>query len=182
MTLGDIPQVLAIDQLSFRLPWSANSYRRELTENRQAHFWVAIAPALRARGWLAGWRPSATRRVVGYAGFWLVVDEAHVNTLAVHPDWRGQGVGERLLATLLGRAVELRAVAATLEVRLSNTAAQNLYRKYGFEEAGRRARYYRDNAEDALIMTAALDAACRARIAAGLRRGQTQSEAIRESS
>ncbi len=171
MQVDDIPSVLAIDQLSFPLPWSASSYRYELTQNRNAYFVVALAPepgpARRAAGgWLAGlaeWlrgedepaRPPA-RQVVGYAGFWYIVDEAHISTIAVHPEWRGRGAGEQVLTGLLERALDLGAVAATLEVRVSNTLAQNLYRKYAFEVVGRRKRYYRDNGEDALLMTAAL--------------------------
>ncbi len=176
MQLDDIPSVLAIDQLSFPLPWSASSYRYELTQNKNSYFVVALArdPARRAAlngGWLAGlagWLKGedapavgSARPVVGYAGFWYIVDEAHISTIAVHPDWRGRGVGERVLAGLLERALDLGATAATLEVRLTNTPAQNLYRKYAFEVVGRRKRYYRDNGEDALLMTAALPAGYR---------------------
>lgn len=184
MQLEDIPAVLAIDQQSFPLPWSAASYRYELTQNQNSHFVVAVRqvpappPAPNPRGWrqrLAGWLggsgpagappdplPGRTeRQVVGYSGFWYILDEAHVSTIAVHPDWRGQGVGERLLVAMLEQALDLGAVTATLEVRVSNTPAQNLYRKYHFEVVGRRRRYYRDNGEDALLMTAALAAGYR---------------------
>jgi ribosomal-protein-alanine N-acetyltransferase len=179
MVLADVPPVAAIDQLSFALPWSEASYRYELTQNEHSHFFVALAQPGRSRkpaeapgpaAWLArlarrlgpavrpgpGPSPNGARPVVGYAGYWFVVDEAHISTIAVHPEWRGRGVGEHLLVHLLGQALDLGAVAATLEVRVSNTAAQNLYRKYGFEQVGRRRRYYRDNGEDALLMTAAM--------------------------
>lgn len=84
---------------------------------------------------------------------WMFVDEAHVSTIASHPAWRGRGVGELLLLSLMREAERRAAIFVTLEVRVSNTVAQNLYLKYGFEEVGLRKRYYRDNGEDALIMT-----------------------------
>ena len=92
------------------------------------------------------------RRVVGYAGLWLMVDEAHVTSIAVSPPYRGLGVGELLFLALVDLSREIGAQYMTLEVRVSNTLAQNLYRKYGFKEAGVRRRYYSDNNEDALIM------------------------------
>jgi ribosomal-protein-alanine N-acetyltransferase len=90
--------------------------------------------------------------IVGYAGVWLMVDEAHVTTIGVHPDHRGRGVGELLFLGLVDLAMQLRAYRMTLEVRVSNVTAQALYRKYGFENAGVRRRYYSDNGEDAYIM------------------------------
>ena len=91
--------------------------------------------------------------MIGFAGIWLMVDEAHVTTFAVDPAWRRRGVGERLLLALLDVSVARRAREATLEVRLSNMAARRLYEKYGFRPVGIRPRYYSDNGEDALIMT-----------------------------
>ncbi len=100
------------------------------------------------------------RSIVGYAGMWLMTDEGHVTTIASHPDYRGRGVGELLLIALIDRALSLRARWMTLEVRASNTVAQNLYHKYTFKEMGVRRRYYSDNGEDALVMwTDALDSA-----------------------
>ncbi len=92
------------------------------------------------------------RRVVGYAGLWLMVDEAHVTSIAVSPGYRGLGVGELLFLALMDLSREIGAQYMTLEVRVSNSLAQNLYRKYGFKETGVRRRYYSDNNEDALIM------------------------------
>ncbi len=152
MTLADLEQVVAIDRLSFPQPWSESSYRFELTQNGAAHFWVAVpveAPKLSLLDRVLG---RSSRVIVGYGGLWHVVDEAHINTLAVHPTWRGRRVGERLLKGLLDDARRLGAVTATLEVRVSNHVAQNLYRRYGFLEVGRRPRYYADH-EDALLMT-----------------------------
>jgi ribosomal-protein-alanine N-acetyltransferase len=174
MAVDDIPRVLDIDQLSFPLPWSSASYRYELTQNPNSHFLVAVTggagrPARdepQAAGGLARliprhWfrqpaPPVPIRSVVGYGGFWFIVDEAHVSTIAVHPDWRGRRVGERLFVAMLEQALDLGAVTATLEVRVSNDRAQSLYRKYRFEVVGRRKHYYRDNGEDALLMTAEL--------------------------
>jgi ribosomal-protein-alanine N-acetyltransferase len=98
------------------------------------------------------------RSIVGYAGIWVMTEEAHVTTIASHPDVRGQGVGEFLLVALIHRSIEVGARWMTLEVRASNAVAQNLYRKYTFKEMGVRRRYYSDNGEDALVMwTDALD-------------------------
>jgi ribosomal-protein-alanine N-acetyltransferase len=143
MQSEDIPRVMEIDRLSFPLPWSENSFRKELAENEHAYFFVAdeVAGAARAD-------------VVGFAGYWYIVDECHISTLAVHPTWRRQGLGELLLRAVLQHAMDQGAVLATLEVRQTNLRAQALYQKYGFDVVGRRRQYYRDNGEDALLMTA----------------------------
>ncbi len=96
--------------------------------------------------------PPELAAIIGFAGLWLMVDEAHITTIAMHPDHRGRGLGEFLLVNLIDIAYTIGARWVTLEVRVSNHTAQNLYRKYGFREAGRRPRYYSDNQEDALIM------------------------------
>ena len=106
--------------------------------------------------WFEQWAKRLKRHLslmVGYGGFWALGDEAHISTIAVRPDWRGYGLGELLLAAMIDLAASLKARFVTLEVRASNLVAQNLYRKYLFEQAGLRRRYYRDNDEDALIMT-----------------------------
>ena len=167
MEPADISEVAEIDRLSFPIPWGSTSYEYELTENRAAHFIVAVdGEAGRPRvNWLSrllGYPPQ--RKVIGYAGFWLVVDEAHIGTIAVHPAWRGQGLGEQLLVVLLHDAIEHAALTATLEVRVSNHVAQSLYSKYAFEAVGRRKQYYRDNNEDALLMTVRMDDMFRQRI------------------
>jgi ribosomal-protein-alanine N-acetyltransferase len=172
MTLADIPRVVEIERLSYPSPWPSSAYRKELQENPTAHYIVAydtrLASALAAGAprevsrrvfppWPLAGRSGASAHpriaaIVGFAGLWLMVDEAHVTTIAVHPEHRRRGVGELMLATLIERAGEIGAYMVTLEVRVSNTEAQNLYRKYGFREAGIRRRYYSDNDEDALIM------------------------------
>jgi ribosomal-protein-alanine N-acetyltransferase len=137
MRLEDLDEVQAIEQASFSTPWPSNAYRSELMTNRLASYLVA-----RIDG-----------RIVGYGGMWLMVDEAHITTFAIHPAWRRQGIGERLLLAFLDLARDRHAREATLEVRLSNLAARRLYEKYGFRPVGLRPHYYSDNNEDALIMT-----------------------------
>jgi ribosomal-protein-alanine N-acetyltransferase len=137
MRVTDLPAVQAIEQASFQTPWPPHAYRSELETNRLAHYLVA----------------RAGDELVGYGGMWLMVDEAHITTFAVHPRWRRRRIGERLLLAFLDLAVDRRAREATLEVRLSNLAARRLYEKYGFRPVGLRPRYYSDNHEDALIMT-----------------------------
>ncbi len=90
--------------------------------------------------------------ILGFAGLWLMVDEAHITTIAMHPSYQGMKLGEYMLTSLIDIAYTIHARWVTLEVRVTNYRAQNLYRKYGFHEAGVRHRYYSDNNEDALIM------------------------------
>jgi [ribosomal protein S18]-alanine N-acetyltransferase len=137
MTLDDLPAVHAIERASFAVPWPDDAYRNEIRTNRLASYVVA----------------RLDDAVVGFAGLWVMVDEAHVTTFAVDPRWRRRGVGERMLLALLDLAISRHAREATLEVRLSNLPARKLYEKHGFRPVGIRPRYYSDNGEDALIMT-----------------------------
>src|SRR6187402_2192791 len=137
MQLDDLDAIHGIELASFSSPWPPNAYRSELQTNRLASYLVA-----RVDG-----------EIVAYGGMWLMVDEAHITTFAVHPAWRRQRVGERLLLAFIDLAVARQAREATLEVRLSNIAARRLYEKYGFRPVGLRPRYYSDDNEDALIMT-----------------------------
>jgi ribosomal-protein-alanine N-acetyltransferase len=137
MRLEDLDEVQRIEGASFTTPWPENAYRSELMTNRLASYLVA-----RIDG-----------RIVAYGGMWLMVDEAHITTFAVHPAWRRQRIGERLLLAFMDLARDRHAREATLEVRLSNLPARRLYEKYGFRPVGLRPRYYSDNNEDALIMT-----------------------------
>jgi ribosomal-protein-alanine N-acetyltransferase len=91
--------------------------------------------------------------IVGFAGLWHMVNEAHITTIAAHPEYRGRGVGELMLSSMIGVAYTVHARFVTLEVRVSNYVAQNLYRKYGFSQTGVRRRYYSDNHEDAFVMS-----------------------------
>jgi ribosomal-protein-alanine N-acetyltransferase len=141
MKVEDVAVVAAIDRLSFPLPWSENSFRSDLTTNPAAHLLVAEQTT------------GGGRRIAGYAGYWLVIDEAHLSTLAVDPDLRRRGVGERILREAMRHAVRQGAEMMTLEVRVSNHAARRLYDKLGFRAVGRRPHYYNDNLEDAILMT-----------------------------
>jgi [ribosomal protein S18]-alanine N-acetyltransferase len=155
MRLIDLDEVMHIERLTFSAPWSERAYRYEITQNEYSTMVVARA-VLRGNGWsmrlLQRFGLVEPGPVLGYAGFWLLVDEMHVSTIAVHPEWRGQGLGELLLISLLDRGAARNAHKATLEVRVSNLTAQALYRKLGFTIVARIARYYSDNNEDAFIM------------------------------
>ena len=155
MALADIDRVMEIEQLSFSAPWSARAYRFELTENENSVMLVVRqAPAGgRLRRWLLRHNPISRQPVLGYAGMWLLVDDGHIATIAVHPHWRGQGLGELLILSLLEQAKQRGARRATLEVRVTNLVAQELYRHVGFETVSRRRHYYADNNEDAYIMS-----------------------------
>jgi [ribosomal protein S18]-alanine N-acetyltransferase len=137
MTVDDIPSVLDLDQKSFSLPWPERSFRFELTDNPASRCWVAELDG----------------KVVGMIVVWLIVEEAHVATFATHPDFRRQGIAKRLLSFTLQQLIKEGARSSFLEVRESNIPAQEMYRKFGYEETGRRKRYYKDNDEDAILMT-----------------------------
>ncbi len=140
MQLEDIPAVMEIDREAFPNPWPENTYRYELQKNPASHLLVI--------------ETREPPNVVGAGGYWLIVDEAHISTFAVHPAWRKRGVGKVLLAVLLRQAAALGAVSAMLEVRAGNAAAQALYAGFGFRPVGLRKGYYKNNGEDAVLMTA----------------------------
>ena len=139
MRVDDLPQVQAIDEISFSTPWPKNAYRHELLENPNAHCWVAEIDG----------------KIVGLLVCWLIVDEGHIATIAVHPQRRGLGISKLLVISGLSDLISNGALSATLEVRAGNLVAQNLYRYFGFAEVGLRKRYYKDTGEDALLMTVA---------------------------
>ena len=147
MEMADIPAVKAIEGKSFPTEWPAGVYRQEI-ERETAHYFVA-----RAAPGGAGISGAPRRGIVGYAGIWMQADEAHISTLAVHPRFRGHGIGAQLVLRLVELAVEEQAAFVTLEVRASNRAARALYARFGFLETGRRKAYYSDSGEDAIIMT-----------------------------
>jgi ribosomal-protein-alanine N-acetyltransferase len=136
MRLEDVPAVHEIDMLSFSLPWSERSFRYEVTQNPVSRGWVAETEG----------------RIAAMLVLWLVVDEAHIATIAVHPDFRRQGIGEQILLSALRSAKDEGAQRAFLEVRAGNAAAQAMYKKYGFTITGVRPRYYKNNNEDAFLM------------------------------
>jgi len=137
MQVSQLDQVLQIENVSFPTPWSRNSFDYELHHNDFAHYIVALAGG---------------HRVAGYAGMWVILEEAHVTNIAAHQDYRGHGLGMALMLQLIHRAIMLGCHRMTLEVRPSNTPALALYTRLGFEEYGRRKNYYSDTREDAIIM------------------------------
>jgi len=152
MAVPDLGDVMVIERLSFSSPWSERAYRFEIEKNENSVMLV-VRPAFPLSLWdrIRG-RAGVRSPVLGYGGLWLLVDEAHISTIAVHPKWRSKGLGELLLLSLLEQGARRGMQKATLEVRVSNEAAQGLYHKLGFEIAGRQKRYYSDNNEDAFIM------------------------------
>ncbi len=149
MRQSDVSTVASIERMVFTLPWSSNAFGYELRSNPMSHYFVARTRRVPDGASEEGLDPS----IIGYGGFWMMLDEAHVCTLGVHPNWRRHGAGELLLASMIEKAVALNANVVTLEVRVSNMPAQRLYEKYGFRPVGVRKGYYSDNHEDALIMT-----------------------------
>lgn len=136
MTAEDVDGVYAVERSSFSSPWSHESFAREATDNACARYLV-----LREGG-----------EIVAFAGVWFIVDEGHITNVAVLPDRRGRGYGERIMRELIGLAADSGMSFLTLECRRSNLAAQSLYHKLGFIDVGYRKRYYPDNHEDALVM------------------------------
>ena len=130
-----IPAILLIESMVHGAPWSEKSFQNEI-DHPHGLFLVAIMDG----------------NVVGYGGLWLVIDEAHVTTLAVSEHCRRQGIGARLMIQLLETAISMGMVCSTLEVRAGNVAAINLYRKLGYQETATRRGYYPDNNEDAIVM------------------------------
>ncbi|MEJ5199543.1 MAG: ribosomal protein S18-alanine N-acetyltransferase [Anaerolineae bacterium] len=152
MTVDDLDAIMALERVCFKDPWTRRMYLTDLTENDLATYLVVRPPAAPGHIPLREAGPASWPAILAYGGFWLMVDEAHIATIATHPDWRGCGLGLYLMLGLLDAAMARGARISTLEVRASNSAAQNLYLKLGYEIVGRRRRYYRDG-EDALLMT-----------------------------
>lgn len=153
MRAEDLAQVRAIDQQSFSLPWPERAFHYELFENPGSLPWVAELAAEKSEESPSQEELLSPPCVVGMIVVWIILDEAHIATIATHPDYRGMGIASRLLARVLQEAIRKGAAMATLEVRASNLAAQQLYQRFRFEVVGRRPRYYKNNNEDAVIMT-----------------------------
>ncbi len=137
MTLEDVPAVHAIELATFPTPWTLDSFYYEVNENKFSHYLVA---------------ENEVGELVGFCGVWLVVDAAQITNVAVVETVRGQGIGEALMREAIRVAKEANMDTMSLEVRVTNTVAQNLYRKLGFQDGGIRKGYYTDNQEDALVM------------------------------
>lgn len=136
MKLKDLDAVMQVETECFSTPWSRYTFTCELQDNEISHYIVA----------------KCGEEVVGYAGMWIIVGEAHVTNVGVRLNFRGEGIGELLMRTLMVIAKDHGATRMTLEARKSNYVAQNLYTKLGFEPVGIRPKYYIDNNEDAVIM------------------------------
>ncbi|GAB4520874.1 MAG: ribosomal protein S18-alanine N-acetyltransferase [Anaerolineales bacterium] len=145
MKVDDIPQVVAVDQASFALPWTERSYRFEIQQNKASICLVAEESL-----------PDGSQRIVGMLVAWLLVDELHIATIGVLPEARRCGIGRQLLAHAFRLGKARGATTSTLEVRVSNLPAQALYHQFGYTTVGRRRKYYKDNNEDALLMLAPL--------------------------
>lgn len=142
MTVDDIDNVVEIENSSFSIPWTKQSFLRELTNNELALYLVA----------------KVDNKAVGYIGVWRIINEGHITNVAVHPNYRKQGIAKMLISELLYLCKKEGIDSFTLEVRESNLIAQGLYRKYGFVEEGIRKRYYEDNHENAILMWYRLEA------------------------
>ena len=136
MTLADVPAVHDIEVATFPTPWTLDSFYYEMNENKYAHYIVAEHEG----------------QIVGFCGLWNVIDAAQITNVAVVERMRGHGIGEKLMREAMHIAKEAGMDVMSLEVRVTNTVAQNLYRKLGFQDGGLRKRYYADNGEDALVM------------------------------
>lgn len=136
MELAHIDDVLAVEKLSFTIPWSRESFISEISQNNLSRYVVSICNG----------------KATGYGGMWIIAGEAHITNIAVHPDFRGKGTASAILDALLLICTRESVSDITLEVRESNIPAINLYTKYGFKKEGLRKGYYEDNKEAALIM------------------------------
>lgn len=136
MEAEDIGPVLIVEHNAFDVPWSEQAFHNELTNNHFATYFVA----------------EYLNQIIGYCGVWVIIDEAHVTNLAVLSRYRGYKVGEGLLRHVMAFAKMRGARSMSLEVRVGNQIAQNLYRKLGFSDGGIRKNYYTNNSEDALVM------------------------------
>jgi ribosomal-protein-alanine N-acetyltransferase len=165
MTLADVPAAVKLERMAFSTSWPIGRYEYELQHNPLAHYLV-LRTSLASPPHLAGSLTPEENQLhqeedfsskpftlAGMGGFWLAVDEANINIIAIHPLWRGLGWGEWLLLSLIELGQLRGAATATLEVRPSNERAIALYQKYQFQQVGRRSRFYDDNDEDALILT-----------------------------
>jgi [ribosomal protein S18]-alanine N-acetyltransferase len=139
MSLKDLEAVVAIESVSFgRHHWNKEAFSSEIKNSMGRYYSLLALPE---------------ERLIGYCGYWIILDEAHITTIAIHPEYRGQNLGELLLYKILDKMSSQSVKWATLEVRASNISAQQLYYKYTFNTAGIRPKYYQDTFEDALIMT-----------------------------
>ena len=136
MEIKDVPEVLKVEKSSFPVPWTSDIFYHELTDNMHALYFVVDYDG----------------EIIGYAGMWIVIDEAQITNIAILPEYRGKKIGEQLFHHLMMAAIRIGAVQLSLEVRVSNIVAQRMYRKFGLLPGGIRKNYYTDDQEDALVM------------------------------
>jgi [ribosomal protein S18]-alanine N-acetyltransferase len=136
MNLGDVSDVYDIENSTFNTPWSKNSITKEIKENKLAYYFVAILDDV----------------IVGYCGLWHVITEGHITNIAVKKEFQRMGVGNALVLKLIDLSLEKEMIGLTLEVRMNNKNAFNLYKKHGFIIEGIRKNYYSDTKEDAIVM------------------------------
>lgn len=136
MVLDDIKDVMRVDQVSFSNPWTEDIFQLEIEKNDHAHYYVM----------------TLENKIIGYAGMWVVIDDAQITNIAILPEFRGFQLGEKLFNFLCKQAIVMGVTRLSLEVRASNTIAQKMYRKFGLVPGGVRKNYYTDNREDAIVM------------------------------
>jgi len=137
MVSDDVPAVYEIELATFSAPWTLDSFYYEVHENQYAHYVLAV---------------DADGSIIGFCGMWMVIDAAQITNVAVIEAARGRGIGEELMRESMRIARQHEMEVMSLEVRVTNTVAQNLYRKLDFQDGGIRKGYYTDNREDALVM------------------------------
>lgn len=137
MVSDDVPAVYEIELATFSAPWTLDSFYYEVHENQYAHYVLAV---------------DADGSIIGFCGMWMVIDAAQITNVAVIEAARGRGIGEELMRESMRIARQYEMEVMSLEVRVTNTVAQNLYRKLDFQDGGIRKGYYTDNGEDALVM------------------------------
>lgn len=136
MDVADIDQVLEVEHASFSSPWPKDIFIQELELNSHAHYFVIVAE----------------NKIVGYAGMWIVLDDAQITNIAILPDYRGRKLGGTLFHYIMQYGIQMGMKRLSLEVRVSNIVAQKMYRKFGLIPGGIRRNYYTDNNEDAIVM------------------------------
>lgn len=136
MEIEDVVQVLEVERASFPTPWTTDIFYQEIVDNKHAHYYVI----------------EVDKKIVGYVGMWIVIDDAQITNIAISPEYRGKHYGERLFQFVIQLLLSLNVKRLSLEVRVSNIVAQKLYRKFGLVPGGIRKNYYTDNGEDAIVM------------------------------
>lgn len=142
MDFNDLDAVLTIDKLSFSNPWPVNAFQYELEQNNDARLWIGE------------FQSNLESKIIAMAVIWIIIDEAHIGTFAIHPDFQKKGIGPQFLAFIFSQLIPENILKVFLEVRQSNTQAIKLYRKFGFDIDGERKNYYHDNGETAVLMSA----------------------------